>query len=416
VQISDPNTNTRPTSSWPEQGVACVWLPQLPLRVEVLRRPNLEGRPLVLGGGPGERRLVQLCSPEAEQAGVQPGLPLREVLALCRDAVVLQRDPVRTAEVLEEVLSRLQRVSPVVELEDEQLLLDLRGLREVYHADLGALERAIRTAVPRLLQPRVGVAGGRFTASVAARLAPLPGVRVVPAAGAEAFLAPLPVSHLPFALDELQRLELLGLRTIAELGSLPFTAVQAEFGPAGARAWRLASGQDDEPVVARRFNPVVRASLYFDEPLVSVDAVTVAVDHLLARAFRSSVLNGHSVRQIRLRALLTDGTSWERLITFKEALLSRDAARKAIKSKLQLPNGLPAAAIDELSLELSGLGGEGAKQVSFFSVHSKQEGQIAEAAHQLSARYGQTPLARVVEVEPWSRIPERRWALVPYDL
>jgi DNA polymerase-4/protein ImuB len=96
--------------------------------------------------------------------------------------------------------------------------------------------------------------------------------------------------------------------------------------------------------------------------------------------------------------------------------LSRDAACRAIRSKLQLPNGLPTAPIEELSLELMGLGGEGAKQVSFFSVHAKQEEQIAEAARQLSARYGETPLARVVEVEPWSRIPERRWALVPYDL
>jgi nucleotidyltransferase/DNA polymerase involved in DNA repair len=416
MQITDSNTVTGCPGSWPEPSIACVWLPQLPLRVEVLRRPNLEGRPLVLGGGPGERRLVQLCSPEAEQAGVQPGLPLREVLPLCRDAVILQPDPVRTAEVLEEVLNRLQRVSPIVEPESEQLLLDLRGLREVYHADLGALERAIRTAVPHLLRPCIGVAGGRFTASVAARLAPHAGVRVVQAVDAEAFLAPLPISHLPFVPNELQRLELLGLRTIADLATLPFTAVQAEFGPPGARAWRLARGQDNEPVIPRRFNPVVRASLYFDEPLASIEAVTMAVDHLLARAFRSSVLNGHTVRQARLRALLADSTSWERLITFKEAVLSRDAARRSIKSKLQLPNGLPSAPIEELSLELMGLGGEGAKQVSFFSVHAKQEGQIAEAARQLSARYGQTHLARVVEVEPWSRIPERRWALVPYDL
>jgi DNA polymerase-4/protein ImuB len=338
------------------------------------------------------------------------------VLALCRDAVVLQPDPVRTAEVLEEVLNRLQRVSPVVEPEEEQLLLDLRGLREVYYGALGMLEQTIRKAVPRQLQPRIGVAGGRFTASVAARLAPFPGVRIVQPADAEAFLAPLPISRLPFVPDELRRLELLGLRTVADLAALPFSAVQAEFGSAGARAWRLARGQDGEPVVPRRFNPVVRASLYFDEPLASVDAVTIAVDHLLARAFRSAALNGHSVRQARLRALLADSTSWERLITFKEAVLSRDAACRAIRSKLQLPNGLPTAPIEELSLELMGLGGEGAKQVSFFSVHAKQEEQIAEAARQLSARYGETPLARVVEVEPWSRIPERRWALVPYDL
>lgn len=395
--------------------IACVWLPQLPLRVEVLRRPDLEGRPLVLGGGPGERRLVQLCSPEAERFGLQPGLPLREVFALCRDAIILQPDPVRTAAVLGEALKSLQHVSPLVELGEDQLLLDLRGLREVYHAEIGALEHAIRAAVPRLLRPRIGVAAGKFTATVAACMAPATGVCVVHASETCSFLAPLPVSLLPLSPDRVQRLDLLGLRTISDLAALPFPAVQAQFGPAGARAWRLANGQDDEPVVPHPFRPTVRASIVFDEPLASVDAVAMAVDHLLARAFRHPNLSGHSVRQASLRALLADGTSWERLVTFKEALLSRDAARGALKSKLQLPNGLPSAPIEELSLELMGLSGEGAKQPDLFSVHARQEGQIAEAARQLSARYGGTTLYRVVEVEPWSRIPERRWALLPYD-
>src|ERR671933_2101479 len=87
---------------WPEVRIACVWLPQLPLRVEVLRQPAWDGRPLVLGGAPGERKVVQLCSPEAEQAGVRPGLPLREVTALCPEAIVVLPDPVRVARVLDE--------------------------------------------------------------------------------------------------------------------------------------------------------------------------------------------------------------------------------------------------------------------------------------------------------------------------
>jgi nucleotidyltransferase/DNA polymerase involved in DNA repair len=415
LQLTGLSNGARPIS-WPEPGIACVWLPQLPLQVEVLRRPELEGRPLVLGGGPGERRLVQLCSPEAEWYGIQPGLPLREVFALCRDAVVLQPDPVRIAEALDECLSRLQRVSPIVELEGEQLLLDLRGLCEVYHADLAVLEQAIRAAIPGLLQPRIGVAGGRFTATVAARMAPFPGIRAVPASETRAFLASAPISHVRFALDLSRRLEVFGVRTLAELAALPFTAVQAQFGPPGARAWWLANGQDDEPVIPHRFHPAIRASLFFDDPLASVDAVTMAVDHLLTRAFRDPVLNGRSVRQARLRALLADGASWERLVTFKEALLSRDAARSTLRSRLQLPNALPLAPIEELSLELMGLGSEGAKQAGLFSIHARQEGQIAEAVRQLSARLGRTPVARAVEVEPWSRIPERRWALLPYDL
>src|SRR3982074_2456568 len=100
---------------WPNVRVACIWIAQLPLRVEVLRHPAWDGRPLVLGGAPGERKVVQLCSAEAEAAGVLTGLPLREVVPLCPEAIVLQPDPVRTAAVLETVLAELQKASPAGE-------------------------------------------------------------------------------------------------------------------------------------------------------------------------------------------------------------------------------------------------------------------------------------------------------------
>jgi DNA polymerase-4/protein ImuB len=216
--------------------------------------------------------------------------------------------------------------------------------------------------------------------------------------------------------DVLQRLELLGLRSIGDLAALPFSAVQAEFGPAGARAWRLAHGRDTEPVIPRPILTAVHSALRFDDPLGSVEAVMAALDQLLAQTFAQPALMGRSVRQVRLRALLADGTSWERLYTFKEALSSRDAARRALKSKLDLPNGLPPAPIEELALELLGCGGEAAKQPGLFVARARQLAEIAEAARQLRARYGHVPLYQAVEVEPWSRIPERRWALVTCDL
>jgi protein ImuB len=402
---------------WPEVRVACVWIAQLPLRVEVLRHPAWDGRALVLGGAPGERKVVQLCSPEAEAAGVRPGLPLREVVPLCPEAIVLQPDPVRTAAVLEAVLTDLQRVSPLVEPgEDGYLFLDLRGLQALY-GEFSVLQEAILAAVPPLLRPRLGFGVGKFAAAVAARMAAPGQARTVAAAGTRAFLAPLSVRHLLLLEpDVLQRLELLGLRTIGDLAALPFNAVQAEFGPSGAQAWRLAHGKDNEPVVARPFSASVQDGLRFDDPLGSVEAVMAAIDQLLAHTFSQPALQGRSVRQVRLRALLSDGTSWERLYTFKEALSTRDAGRRALASKLELPNGLPPAPIDELALELLGLGGEAVRQPGLFIARARQLAEIAEAARQLRARYGRVPLYHAVEVEPWSRIPERRWALVTCDL
>lgn len=402
-------------ASWPEVSVACVWLPQFPLRVEMLRHPAWDGLPLVQSGGPGERKVVQLCSPEAERAGIHPGLPLREVISLCREAIILEPDPVHTARVREEILRGLCRLSPSVEAREEELFLDLRGLEGLYRDDLDGLEEAIRRAVSPLLQPRLGFAGGKFTAAVAAREAPPFGRRVVSAPHARAFLAPLSIGHLPLPPQLGQRLDLLGLCTIADLTALPFPAVQAQFGPPGARAWRLAHGQDDEAIIPHRFDPPLGISFRAEDPLGSSEAVTAVLLQLLKQAFGRPNLTGRSVRQVRLRALLSSDTSWERLVTFKEPVSSVEGARLGLESRLGLANFLPSAPVEELSLELLGLTGEVARQPSLFLTRARQEGAIAEAVRQLCARYGYSPVYRIMELEPWSRIPERRWALIPYD-
>jgi DNA polymerase-4/protein ImuB len=401
---------------WPDVGILCIWLPQLPLRVEVLRHPAWDGRPLVIGGEAAERNAVRLCSPEAERAGIRPGLPLREVLALCSDAIVLPHDPVRAATVLEEILPRLQEVGPTVELGKDRAYLSLHGLRRLYHDDFAELERAIRAAVPALLGPRIGVGRDKFTAWVAACEAPPHGRRVVPDAATTSFLAPLPVRYLPFPPKISWQLHLLRLRTIADLAALSFSAVQAQFGSMGARAWRLATGRDDEPLVPHRFNPTIRVALGFDAPLASVDAIMAALGHLVVRAFNDLTLQGRAIRKVRLRALLSDGASWEWLNTFKDPFADREAAYRALKSRLEIRGNLPTSPIEDLSLELMGLTSETGKQPSLFAAHARQLSQVVEVVRQLSTRYGYVPLYRAVEVEPWSRLPERRWALVPCDL
>jgi nucleotidyltransferase/DNA polymerase involved in DNA repair len=392
--------------------VACVWLPQLPLRVEVLRRPDLDGRPLVLGSAPGERKEVQLCSPEAASSGIRPGLPLREVLPLSPAAVILQPDPVRTATVLDEVATALEHVSPGVEPAVEDIYLDLRGLSKLYEESFDHLERIIREVVPGLLRPRIGIAGGKFAASVAARTAGTAGVQVVPPWAVAGFLEPLPIDHLPLSPPVHERLSLLGLRTIGALAALPFSAIQAQFGPEGARAWRLAQGQDDDPIVPRRSIPRVSAALRFEEPVGSADTVLAAVRHLLGVAFADPELRARSARRAGLRALLSDGTSWERTYGFKEPLAGSDGVYRFLSSKLALPGELPAAPVQEIALELSGLGGEAGRQLALLGIRPAQLEHLSQVIRQLRARYGRVPLYHAVEVDPWSRIPERRWALV----
>jgi DNA polymerase-4/protein ImuB len=424
---------------WPDVHVACVWLPQLPLRAEILRHPAWDGLPIVMCGGPGDARTVQLCSPEAELAGIRPGLPLREVLPLCQDAIVVQPDPVRVAVALEDALRQLQRVAPGVEigsdehaanrkrpgsrhggtpawLRESRLFVDLRGMQLVYNGRLARLESAIRSALPPLLRPSIGYAAGKFAAAVAARLAPANGCAIVPAAETVEYLDPLPVKHLPLPPNSQERLRLFGIHTIGQLARLPFSAVQAQFGIQGAHAWRLAQGEDDEPVIGQPATPIARAALECDDPLASLEMFHAALDQLLTRAFSSpSLRGGCSARQLRLRALLSDGSSWERSFTFKEPLSGKQAVRQALRSKLKASNMLPAAPAQQLAIELLGLGPETARQLPLFGSRIRQQRQLSEAARQLTARYGHSPLFQPVEVEPWSRIPERRWALTPFE-
>ena len=140
-----------------------------------------------------------------------------------------------------------------------------------------------------------------------------------------------------------------------------------------------------------------------------------ALNSLLTQAFSDPDRRGHSVRQAWLRALLSDSTSWERLVTFKGAISSQRAAYDALKSKLELQHALPTAPVEELSLELVELSGEAMKQPSLFSARAQQWTAIVETTRQLRARYGYIPLYHAMEVESWSRVPERRWALIPYE-
>ncbi len=412
-----PNLKQRlAAGAWPDAVVCCVTLPHLPLRIEVLRHPELDGCPLVLGAAPGERKVVQQCSNEALAAGITPGLPLREVLALCKDAVIVEPNPVHVAQVVDGIMQRLQQVSPQVEYQPQQFFLDLVGLRELYRSDLQRLERAIRGAFPALLFPRIGVAPGKFGAALAAETAAALGIQVVTADALPAFLAPFPVRLLPFSVEQQRRLELMGLRTVGDMARLPLTAVQAQFGRQGALAWRLAQGHDDAPLVAYQPRPMVTASVQLDDPLSSVEGFYAALRVVVARAFGDDRVRTRAVRKVHLSARLSGDASWDQTLVFKGALLGRDAVLRAVKDKLLMANALPRAPLEALTLELSDLGDETGKQPSMFAKNVQQEHQIAEMARQLHARYQSVPLCHVVEVEPWSRIPERRWALTPCEL
>ncbi len=393
--------------------IAAVLISHFPVAVERQNDPALRGCPVVIGETADQRKSVFDCSPEAETQGVRVGMPLRQALALCREALFLPPHPALYRDVFESVLEALEGFSP--EVEESALgraYLNVAGLAPHYEGELDMGERMIRSLRDATgLVASTGIAEGKFVAWTAAVTSEPGQVCTVPAGKESEFLYPLDVSLLPATPDTLRRLELYGLHTMDDLAALTLGPLQAQFGGEGKRLWELAQGIDKEALRPRRQEEVLVESMRFPAAAVSVEALVVACRRLLVRLHWR--LRGRAARCLRLRAILWGGRSWEKPITFHEAII--DWERMLFIAKSVLANTTLPGPVEELTIELSGITEERGRQATLFAERAGMRQQLGEAIRQLRTRWGRPLVSQVVEVEPWSRLPERRHALIDYE-
>ena len=400
--------------------IACLLVPSFALACELAKRPSLAGRPVALADVAGLR--VEDASPEARQRGARPGMTLREAVGFCPSLAVVEPHPARAARAAEALVDAMATVSPLVEeATPGTVFADLAGLvgPQGLYPESGMVERAVLGAAPRTLAPRFGVADRRFTAYAAARSttadeAPAGETMRIEPDEAATFLADKPVEWLPLDDERRERLRLLGIETLGAFAALPRHAVAAQFGVAGGRAWLAARGEDPTPLRPRPFaRERVVEHAEAQPPLVSREAIQLTVQQLLSRALQQPRALRRFVRSVRLRATTEDDRLWERAQTLKEPTGDRERLWTALRPLLEYAD-YPGP-IAELELELGGLTVESGRQGGLFVDRARCREQLDEMVRHMKVRYGQSPVARVVEVEPWSRIPERRYALMDYD-
>ncbi|MGM0400579.1 MAG: hypothetical protein ACQEQT_04680 [Chloroflexota bacterium] len=197
---------------------------------------------------------------------VREGMALEGALARCPRAHTVRADEGAYHRVWEKVVETLLPHTPL--LEDDgpgHAYLDARGLgkRESEEAWCRTVSKAVYGRGG--LRPRMGVAGGKFAARMAAASCADGRWHVVEGADAD-YLAPLPVEGLPLSREALRRLRLLGIDTMGAFARLSPTAVAGQFGPQSLRAHRWARGEDRRPLVGRRRRRLeVDCSLNFPE-------------------------------------------------------------------------------------------------------------------------------------------------------
>ncbi len=393
--------------------IACLLIPGFELRAALRARPRLALVPAALAPEAGEEPLLGPVTVTAEAAGVKPGMHLGEALATCPSLVLVERDPAAVEREWEEALRRLEDAGFAVQpVEHGVVVFETCGVERLYGGVQPALERAL-AAAGSAWDPRIGAAGRRFTALAAASVARPGQILIVAEKEEQSFLEPLPLSLLPLTAARYAELEGLGLRRIGELAQLPRGAVAERLGVEGRKAWRLAHGGRKARVRGRK--PAVELAEVFAFPDAVGNELTLrrALGSLLERLLARPERAGRPFRKLALAARLVDGGSWRRAVTLRDATAEVGRLRAALGPKLaELP-----APIVELRLEAVELAEHTGQQLALVEPAGEEAGtRLREGLRQVRASTGTGSVCAVVEVAPWSRIPETRALVVPKDV
>ncbi len=220
--------------------------------VEQRDRPEVRGRPVVVGADPRGRGVVSAASYEARRFGIHSAMPIGRAYRLCPTAAFLPVDMDKYARESERIMAILGDFTPLVEpLSLDEAFLDVTGSRALHGTGVEIARRIkarIRDEVG--LTASAGVAPNKFVAKIASDLEKPDGLVVVDPGQEAAFLRDLPLRRLwgvgPAAEQELAAL---GVRTIGDLVRLGRGRLEARLGASGAHLFELAQGIDERPVV-----------------------------------------------------------------------------------------------------------------------------------------------------------------------
>lgn len=392
--------------------IACLVIPGFELRAALRSRPRLALEPAALAPEPGREPLLGPVTTAAEALGVQAGMRLGEALATCPELVLIEQDPAAVEQEWEGVLRRLEDAGFAVEtVAPGVVVFETGGVERLYGGVEAALVKAL-ASVGAAWDPRAGAGQRRFVALAAASVARPGQAVIVEGKEEQGFLEPLPLSLLPLPSNRYAELEGLGVRRLGELASLPGGAVEERLGQEGKRAWSLARGGERRRVRGRSPAAELAETLSFPEAVANEltlrRAFGILLDRLLARPERG----GRPLRKVAVSAKLVGGGSWRRTATLREATAERGRLRAALGSKLlELP-----APVTELRLEAVELADQVGNQLALVPPEGAElNGRLREGLRQVRASTGSGSVCAVVEVAPWSRIPEARALVVPRD-
>ncbi len=376
--------------------------------IEQRDRPELRGRPVIVGGTPEGRGVVSTASYEARRFGVHSAMPAVTAVRLCPDGVFLPPDMRRYRAVSQQIFEIFRSYTPLVEgLSSDEAFLDVTGSQRLF-GDAVTIAGRIRVEVREKTQLTVsiGVAPNKLLAKIGSDLDKPDGLTVIPTERVAAILRDLPASRIPGLGRRVQeRLGSAGIRTIGQLAALPCRTLEEWFGDFGSTLYRLSRGQDERPVDPGRERKSISAETTFardERDLDELERRLLSFSHELTFSLRSEKLLAKTVT-LKLRD--PQFRTRTRSHTLDQAT---DGAREVFETAQRLLSGLAIrGGVRLIGIGLSQLRpAEGGRQLSLLEDRTKDRDATA-ALDGIRARFGKGAILPARLVEPGAAESER---------
>ena len=366
--------------------------------VEERDRPELVGKPVIVGGAAEKRGVVSAANYVARRYGVHSAMPSATAHRLCPHGIYLPPRIGYYAEISRQIRDIFEQFTPLVEpLSLDEAFLDVTGTEHLFGSAVEIarqIKQTIREEVR--LVASVGVAPNKFLAKIASDLKKPDALVVVEADKVQEFLDPLPVERLWGVGKQSSKVfQRLGIRTICQLRQCPPDMLQARFGSSGEHLWELARGRDDRPVVPEREAKSISNETTFERDIADMDVLRAwLVDLVEQVGWR---LRRHSLRgrTLHLKVRFADFSTITRSLTLPEPTNVTDELRRAADEMLcqRLPAGhLPVRLV---GMGVSGMDDTGQVQGLLFDGEERErQSQVDSVADQIKARFGTGAIRR----------------------
>jgi DNA polymerase IV len=362
--------------------------------VELLERPELRGKPVVVGGGPNQRGVVTSASYEARKFGVHSAMPLRTAGKLCPHGIFLDGHHEKYIEWSDRVATLLGKFSPIVEMVSiDEAYLDLAGTERLHGPPLAAADKLLRVITSTTGLPcSGGLAATRLVAKVASDQAKPRGLLWVAAGQEENFLAPLPVRKIPGIGQVTERaLRALGIETVAQIAALPHEKLEKIFGQWGDALYRKARGGDSYEFVIDAEPKSISHNHTFGEDTTDNEVLSGMLSHLAQKACKRLREAGLSTRTITLTIRYAGFDTYTRAKTLSEPT-QLDADIFRVTQQLFAEHRNPKRKIRLLGVAPSHFT-HGGEQLNLLDAQRRERlEKLTHAADKLRDRFGFTKL------------------------